>query len=814
MSIKKTFLWLTISVILILVCLGGSFLFLRSNKDLVRNYVLEKVQDNISGKVSIGGSNLYWDGSFPLLTAELSDVLVLDSLYSVHKQKLLEAEKVEVKINAWKLIFGTVSIQQIFLNGVHIHLLKTDNGYENVNIFKYYEPYTQKDPSKKLPSISVQKLEINDLQFVLEDLQEGKLISFSVLKASSSLFPSDTALHFQLKGLAHSDGLQFYKAFGPYLANADIDLDVKGYLNPSIPQINFTGTNAKILGANYHVDGWISPTDTASMDMHIWSDEARLELVVPYLTDTISNTLKKIQVAHAVKGHMRIYGPLIPRVDPKIDLIFSTQNNSISYLGMPLTLTGVGFQGHFINNLNPAKNPSDPNSLMQIDNFKGYLGSIPIQANAEIEDFIHPKLSVKGHLADGFENLDEYTELLPVENLKGEFSVDFSLVKADLGALGEFSKSNKIKDLTGEVTLRNVAFNYKNSASKIQSINAKLKIEDNFLYIKSLDVDYSGNTMHVKGKFIGLFPYLFQPKNSLKADLKVYSEDFVVDRLLTKAETKNQKAFRKRKSQKKRKVDKEAEMYARNLHFQIHLNADKLSFRKLKANKVKGLIIHTGISTEVKNLKLNTQGGSIEIDCKLSPLIGPKMFFNSVVLIKNVDVNQLFTSMDNFGQKVISADNISGKFSAKIHYSAYLNQDFAIDPNTMAGSFDFQLHDGHLMNFEPLVQLSNFLFKKRHLDNIQFDEISNQISLQGKQITIPDMPVSTSAFSFYLKGNYNFKDSTNLEIKVPFANFSAWQPSEETQQYYADSTKTNLLISAKTIDKKLHFGFGVNELFK
>ena len=86
------------------------------------------------------------------------------------------------------------------------------------------------------------------------------------------------------------------------------------------------------------------------------------------------------------------------------------------------------------------------------------------------------------------------------------------------------------------------------------------------------------------------------------------------------------------------------------------------------------------------------------------------------------------------------------------------------------GDLDFSIKNGKLLNFEPLQNMSNFLFKKRDFNNVQFGEIRSHMTIRGTEIDIRKMEIESSVLRLFLEGRYSLKDHTDLEVQVPLSN--------------------------------------------
>lgn len=74
------------------------------------------------------------------------------------------------------------------------------------------------------------------------------------------------------------------------------------------------------------------------------------------------------------------------------------------------------------------------------------------------------------------------------------------------------------------------------------------------------------------------------------------------------------------------------------------------------------------------------------------------------------------------------------------------------------------------MNFEPMENMSNFLFKKRDFSDVEFAELNSNFSIAGTNMDISRMEIQSTVLSLFLEGRYSFTDSTSLSVQIPLSN--------------------------------------------
>jgi len=138
--------------------------------------------------------------------------------------------------------------------------------------------------------------------------------------------------------------------------------------------------------------------------------------------------------------------------------------------------------------------------------------------------------------------------------------------------------------------------------------------------------------------------------------------------------------------------------------------------------------------------------------------------------VNDADIKKIFNSFGNFRQKLIKAENVSGKISAKVDLSAEIDDEFKIDTLTLKGGIELRIKNGKIMNFAPLVNMSTFIFKRRDFEEVGFAEISIRSSVFRSFLEIERMEIQSTVLSLFLEGRYSFTDSTNLSVQIPLNN--------------------------------------------
>ncbi len=197
------------------------------------------------------------------------------------------------------------------------------------------------------------------------------------------------------------------------------------------------------------------------------------------------------------------------------------------------------------------------------------------------------------------------------------------------------------------------------------------------------------------------------------------------------------------------------------------LNADKMVYKSLSADKIMGTVSIHNEDISVRKLRFNNSNGEFSID----GVLNNKNEMSASVKIDHADAKLIFKSFDNFGQDRFRDDNIEGILGATLNYNCNLNEQMQVVPESMKGILSLSFKEGKLVDCFALGSIGKILFNEDDLKYLEFDEIKSDITLDGYDLNIGEFDLASSFMSLIIKGVYSFNNTnTDLSIQVPVAN--------------------------------------------
>jgi hypothetical protein len=207
----------------------------------------------------------------------------------------------------------------------------------------------------------------------------------------------------------------------------------------------------------------------------------------------------------------------------------------------------------------------------------------------------------------------------------------------------------------------------------------------------------------------------------------------------------------------------------------------------MRGSKVKGAIVLANNKLRANNFRMTLAGGDIGFSLVLADLQNPVNSFTASSTVRHADIKKFFYAFDNFKLTSITHENLEGKIDMNALLNARVDEDFNIFLPSVAGDVEFSIKNGKLLNFEPLQKMSNFLFKKRDFNNVQFGEIKSHLTIRGTEIDIRKMEIESSVLRLFVEGRYSLKNNTDLEIQVPLSNLKKRDKTYKPENVGVDS---------------------------
>ena len=183
---------------------------------------------------------------------------------------------------------------------------------------------------------------------------------------------------------------------------------------------------------------------------------------------------------------------------------------------------------------------------------------------------------------------------------------------------------------------------------------------------------------------------------------------------------------------------------ATNLSGNVQYNNGTLKGFNMSGNSLDGNISGDFIFTEPKNKHLMLLGD---------------------INFTKINIRNSFHAFNNYGQAFINENEIKGLGTAEVNIEAHWKPDFILDEEKLKLKSHLIIEKGELIDFKTLENLSSYV-SVEELKHVKFSTLENNIEVENKIITIPNMEIKSSALSVFISGSHTFNQDINYDIKL------------------------------------------------
>lgn len=742
---------------LILILWMGVAAYVTANKKELLETITTQLNEDITGKLTIGSMQPDLIRGFPGISVSLNNVSLQDSLYEKHGHKLLEAKEAYVALNILSLLSSTPQIQKLSIKDGKIYLYTDSLGNSNTSVFR------KKDKSEKTGGNKgkrINKVEFINVSLVQENLSRNKLFSFNInsflgkINYNRKGWKGNVKIDVQVNDLAFNTKRGSFLKDKPFVA----DLDLVYNSNSDILEIPLQ--NISIDNALFKIGGNFTSTEKSSdFKLQIIAPEIEFKKAVSLLAPNISSKMAIYDLKKPFFVEAIIQGSLKQKGNPKINVNWQVDENTLTVSGE--TINNCSFTGYLNNDYKTGAGLSDPNSVIGFENLKGTYSGIPFEADTI--KIINLKTPIfEGRFKSAF-------ALSKLNAISGGETINFDKGSANLNIYyrAPYNRTNDIQPfIYGQFKISNAGLTYQPRNLSFKNISGIVNFKGKDLLLQNLKVKSGSSSFVMQGSMANFMNLYYTDPKRIVLNWDIKSPQINLGEFLSflgkrKAVTRKAKSSGRVFGQLEKVLD-QASVY-------FNLQADKLVYRRFIATNVHSQIILNQRGIDLQDISLNNADGRLKIKGNIDQT-GPVNRFDVSASIVNVNLTKLFYSFENFGQDAIAYQNLRGAFNSATKISGSMRDNGQIIPKSLAGTVSFDIKNGSLVNFEPVENVGKFAFPNRDFSNITFTSLKNTLDINGSTITIRPMVIASSVINLSVEGVYGMPAGTDIALRVPIRN--------------------------------------------
>lgn len=762
--------WLKISlkvlaafiILIVLVWLGAAYYINHNNKKILAT-ILTQLNSNVNGKIEVGSMETTLLKGFPGVSVSLKKVLLRDSLWAQHKHDLLNAADIDVSLNIFSLIGGSININKIGINNAGIYVYTDSAGYSNTSMFKSKTPNAPKDP-KEQKEFQIKRVDFNNVNLIVDNQRRLKLFHFLVDELKGKIDYPDSGWNGNIKLKTTIKNFAFNTKKGSFLKDKTLNGTLIAHYNNETKAVTIDQERLDIGGDEFYIGAKIDlAKDESAFAINVRADKILYKNIALILSPNISSKLLKF----AIDEPIAVVGSIVDDgnkdgTDPKIDVRMTVKNNTVTIPSGQLT--NCNFTGTFTNKDTVSKAIGDENSAIRFYALTGDYYNAPLKVDTfSITNLARP-------LAAGLVTSQFSLEKLN-SSLGGE-TYNFKNGTADLrlyckADIDNFRFTKPV--LSGNVVIKNADITYLPRNMKLVNSSLTLNFNQKDLNITNSRFQLGKSIVNMNCSIENFLNFYYTDPEKILVNLKLSSPQLNLSEFMFFLGPRKAIKKKPKTNNSIKEVSDQLSAVLEASKIQIQLNVNRATYEKFIAKNLNANISLLGDGIYFNKINVSHAGGNLNLTGNIKQT-GSINKFAIKSVINGVNVGEFFHAFDNFGQTSITNKNLRGYLSAKVDASGSMTEKGTMVKRSIYGQVIFNLSKAALVGFEPIEKVGKFAFPNRNLSNIEIPKLDGTLTLNGDKINISPMQVNSSVLNFDVKGIYGLNNGTNIEVDISLRN--------------------------------------------
>lgn len=733
---------------LIFLVIGIGVIIAFFYEDEVARVALNELNKYLKSEVAVKEVHLSLIRKFPNASLQFEDVVAKStrefnrrSFGKVNTDTLFKARNLFLEFNVWNIIDKHYKIKNIHLDNGNLNLFIDKAGHDNFHILK---PVGQNKTSNF--QLALRNVKLTDVNFQLYNLGTNVhlLASIKHSRLKGDFFRSDFKL--TEEGLFRLQKLIIGKF--QYLNRPEIKLSF---------QFDVAGKKYRIKkgkfildGMKFFVDGGFMLGKQKSIDLNVEGLNLDIDRFIANLPQQFSAPLRQYEGSGNLIFNSHISGSLASGHQPHIIASFEISDGKFQKKDSRLKLTNLKVLGIYSNGV---RNDFE-SSTIELKNFSSQLGESQVSGKLKVVNFNNPYFTIDASSHIVASDLLNY---LPLDTLeKADGTIDAKLkISGKPKSYAQISRNDILNALIqGETVFHDVSLKVKGNPYTISGISGKL-LANHDVKLDNLTCNIAGNDFTINGQAINLIPFLLDngKKQTVTVDGDIYSRYLDVNRYLTTT-----------KQGKQLNVPAKI-LFPENVLLDLNFRVDNFTYNHFKGNYIKGKLNYHPTFFTLRSVSLHSVDGKMSGGGAIIQTYDKNFIIQCQAKLDDIDIRKLFYSFNNFGQKFLLDHNLKGTISGDFDFSSEWTKNMRIIPEKIVGQGSFNIQNGELIQFEPMLGLSRFIALSE-LRDVKFSTLKNEIYIKDSKVIIPQMDINSSAINLTGSGIHGFDGKYSYKVKL------------------------------------------------
>lgn len=769
-KIRRILLWIILlAVFFILSLLTLLFVY----EDEVKAAIVSELNKHLKAEVKIDPKNIDLTilKTFPDCSIEFKDLLMLEALPVKNRDTLLFAGQLNLYFNIKDLWNKKYNIEKIKLKDALVKLRISKEGQPN---YVFWEQSKSEKQNEKSTNFNLNLISIENCSLSYKNKKDLLKMTLNIRKLSfKGLFKEE---EFEMESKAGIFIEELVQGKTNYLKNKQCDFSFDLHVSDDSYTVKQAKINLNKLALE--LSGKFNYKDSLEMlDLKYNAPDLDIASVLSLLPEKYKENISEYESS----GNFYAGGTIRYLNKNQYSFIsdFGIKTGEITYKPNSAKATHVNVEGYL--------NYSNISSVLNLKNIHLNLNEDEIKANCLINNFSDPYILLKADASVRLENVLNFWPIDTLSTLKGNLKINAE-AEGLVRSLKEQAFSDKVK-LSLEAKVSDLEVKFKGDEKVYAVENCLVSAKERHAEVKDLKLKRGSSDVTLNGKIPGLFNYIVDRSAPLTISGNLYSNYIKLEDFMSEG--------------KKSSENNGGPLIPANINFKLNASILKFSFGKFAAQSITGEIEIKNKKAIVSDMKLQTLQGEAEINA-FADNSKNKLDIVLESTLKNIDIAELFSQMNNFGQTTLTDKNLRGSASSTLAFSGSWNNKLVADLNSIQATCNLNIQRGELNDFKPLLSLSKFV-DVEELKRVRFQSLQSRVDIKNSTITIPRTSIKNSALDIEVWGTHTFDNKIDYHIQLLIDQFLARKRKNKDTEFGPvendpDNRRSAFILMTGTID--------------
>lgn len=727
-----------VCVVLIGVAFGIGIMY----ESEVKQYVINELNKQLNTPIIIDTKDINFSiiKKFPYASVDFERLKALDAVESKNKDTLFKANKISFQFNLPDIFKKNYHIRKIEIVNVTLNIRIDENGNDNYHFWK-----KSSDSTNANFAFALEEIQMSQIRVIYKNHQNHQKADVTINK--SDLSGEFSEKKYSLKTTAELFINTIQHDSISYLRKKNVFADVTLNVDNTIDSYKIGYGKIKIEDLVFETGGEVLHASTQPLlNIAIKGKDMNIKSLMSLIPKEYKKNIEEYKSTGDFYFDANIQGLLTKEQSPQVIAEFGMRNATIEQTKEKIVLNNVNLKGHYTNG---SPNEKQPSALI-LKPFSATINSEQLKGELSIINFNNPSINGKIKASFNLSELQHFVKIDTIEQISGGVIID-ALFKAN----NRDAITGLYKEVTtaGDLKINSMNLQLKNNILKFSNINGDFKFNNNDLIVNRFSGNVSNSDFELKGFFRNIVGYVLKDKQDINVEATLHSKMINLNEILAN------------KQEGEEKTSKYKLQFSEHINVNLNSEIERLEFRKFTAQDIKGIIQMKERKLVIDPVTLSTMGGVINTSGVVDGSDTTNLVVTCFSDFNKIDISQLFSKFENFGQTNITDKNIKGLATFKVQFSSEFSPELKMDMDKLYAGIDLNIENGELNNVESMKNLSRFIDLKE-LENIRFATLKNQIEIKKQIITIPKMEVKSSAINLTVSGTHTFDNKIDYRIKL------------------------------------------------